>query len=347
MARHTARGLLGIGAASLLIVLLASFPARAQGARDDAPVPPFSLAAVARQHGLKVQAREQGTELTLTGDGVRMEFEAGSREASWNGYRLFLGEPPVMRGRNLTLAATDWISVVRPLVDPAAVPPPGSLRLVVIDPGHGGSDPGTENRALKLKEKTYTLDVARRLTRELVQRGYRVLLTRTGDTRLAPTQAGDLRARAEKANRAGADLFISLHFNSLPDNTTVRGIETYALTPAGQRSTAARKRTAAERVAHPGNRHDHWNMVLSGLLHHRLVDELAATDRGLKHARFAVLRPLGCPAALVEAGFLSSRTEAQKIRSASYRQKIAKAIGDGIEDYAVQLRAAATAREKL
>lgn len=346
MARHTARGLVGIAVASLLLFLV-SLPALAQSSgHQAAKARQVSLATVARQHGFKVQAKEQGTELTLMGDGVRMEFKAGSREAAWNGYRLFLGEAPIMRGRNLTLSASDWASVVRPLIDPSHAPSPGTLRLVVIDPGHGGSDPGTENRALKLKEKTYTLDVAQRLTRVLGKQGYRVLLTRTTDTRLKPTQADDLEARAEKANRAGADLFISLHFNSLPDNSTVRGVETYALTPAGQRSTATVKPTAGDRVAYPGNRHDHWNMVLSSFLHRRLVQQLAATDRGLKHARFAVLRPLKCPGALVEGGFLSSRSEAQKIRSASYRQQMAEAIGDGIADYAVQLRAAG-AKNKL
>ena len=346
MAWYTARGLLGVAAASLLIFLV-SLLALTPAASYAATQPPVALATVARQHGLKVQAREQGTELTLTGEGVRMDFETGSREATWNGYRLFLGEPPVMRNRHLTLAAADWFSVVRPLLDPTAVHAPGRLRLVVIDPGHGGSDPGTENRALKLKEKTYTLDVARRLTRVLKKQGYRVLLTRTSDKRLQPTQAADLRARAEKANRAGADLFISLHFNSLPDNSTVRGIETYTLTPAGQRSTAATKRSATDGVANPGNRHDHWNTILSSFLHRRLVTKLAATDRGLKHARFAVLRPLHCPGALVEGGFLSSRSEAQKIRSASYRQKMAEAIGDGIADYAVQLRAASVEKKNL
>jgi N-acetylmuramoyl-L-alanine amidase len=347
MARPTARGLLGIVVAGVFLLL--SFSpgwARAPKAREAAAAGRIALAAAARPHGYQVQQADRGTGLTLTGKDVRMTFEAGSREATWNGYRLFLGEPPAMRGGHLTLAASDWAAIVRPLLAPAAAASPGRLQLVVIDPGHGGSDPGTENRALKLKEKTYTLDLARRLRRALVAEGYKVLLTRTGDTRLKPEQADDLRARAEKANRAGADLFISLHFNSLPGNATVRGVETYALTPAGQRSTAARRSSPADGTVHPGNQQDHWNMVLSAALHRRVVRQLAATDRGLKHARFAVLRPLRCPAALVEGGFLSSRTEAQKIRNAAYRQEMAEAISAGIGDYARQLRAAAGKEHK-
>ena len=340
MARPTVRGLLGMVAASLL-VCFAPAPVAGQSSRVPSASASVSLATVARQLGLKVTVREQGAALTLTGTGVQLEFTAGSREAAWNGYRLFLGEPPVLQGRNLTLTSTDWRAMIRPLIDPGAVKPPGRLELVVIDPGHGGSDPGTENRRLKLQEKTYTLDVAKRLKRDLEKRGYRVLLTRTADVRLKPGQSEDLAARVAKANRAGADLFISLHFNSLPDNGTVRGIETYALTPAGQRSTAVHERRTSDRTPYPGNRHDHWNMVLSSKLQHQLVKQLAAVDRGLKHARFAVLRPVQCPAALVEGGFLSNSTEAQKIKSAAYRQKMAEAIGDGIGDYAVQLRAAA------
>jgi N-acetylmuramoyl-L-alanine amidase len=334
MARHRARGLWVMMVALLL----------PGGLLAEAYLP---IAALARQFGLKTLARDGGAEATLTGGGGHLEFSLGSREARWNGYRLFLGEAPVMRGRNLALAATDWQAIVRPLVVPTSTPDSGRLRLVVIDPGHGGSDPGSENRERKMKEKTYTRDVAQRLARVLLKKGYRVLLTRRGDTRLKPTQAADLRARAEKARRAGADLFVSLHFNSLAANPAVRGIETYALTPAGQRSTATAKREASDRTAHPGNRHDHWSMVLCAQVHHQLVRQLAAVDRGLKHARFAVLRPLDCPAILVEGGFLSNAAEAEKIGTPAYRQKMAEAIGTGIANYAVLLRAATTASNQL
>jgi N-acetylmuramoyl-L-alanine amidase len=289
-----------------------------------------------RSYGLQVGWPNPGRRLQLRSRWTTLEFEAGSREAAWNGLRLFLGEPVRAVGQALYLSPTDLAAVIRPLLAPAAVPAPGGLDLIVIDAGHGGSDPGTGNG--KLQEKTFTLDVARRLKQDLVQRGYRVMLTRNSDVRLAPTQAADLRRRVELANRADADLFISIHFNSLPGNPSVSGIETYALTPAGQSSTAMSR---PDRTAYPGNRQDHWNAVLGAAIHRNLLEELGAVDRGLKRARFAVLRPSECPAVLIEAGFLSNPAEARKIGTPSYRQDIAEAIGEGIDDYGARLREAA------
>ncbi|MDI1248166.1 MAG: N-acetylmuramoyl-L-alanine amidase [Lacunisphaera sp.] len=289
-----------------------------------------------RSYGLQASGPGPGRQLHLRSRWTTLSFEAGSREAAWNGIRLFLGEPVLASGNALYLSPTDHTAVIRPLLDPLAVPAPGALEFIVIDPGHGGSDPGTGSR--QLQEKTFTLDVARRLQQDLVQRGYRVMLTRTSDVRLARTQVTDLRRRIELANRADADLFISIHFNSLPGNPTVSGIETYALTPAGQSSTAMSPR---DRTVYPGNRQDHWNAVLSAAIHRKLLAELGAVDRGLKRARFAVLRPSECPAVLIEAGFLSNPAEARKISTPSYRQVIAEAIGEGIDDYGARLREAA------
>ncbi len=289
-------------------------------------------------YGLQVSWPIPGRQLQLRSRWTTLIFEAGSREAAWNGIRLFLGEPVLAAGKALYLSPTDLTATVRPLLDPAAVPAPGGLELVVIDAGHGGSDPGTGHR--KLREKTFTLDVARRLKQDLVQRGYRVMLTRNRDVRLARTQAADLQRRVELANRVDADLFISIHFNSLPDNPSVSGIETYTLTPAGQSSTAM---SQPDRTAYPGNRQDHWNAVLGAMIHRKLLDELGAVDRGLKRARFAVLRPSECPTVLVEAGFLSNPAEARKISTPAYRQDIAEAIGEGIDDYGDRLREAAAA----
>lgn len=320
------------------VVLFVVVPALAVGKQ---PVARLDLEELGRSYGLQVSWTKPGRELRLHSRWTTLEFKAGSREAAWNGLRLFLGESVEARGPRLRLAESDWLAVVRPLLDPKAVPAPGGLELIVIDPGHGGGDPGTANRKLGLQEKNLTLDVAQRLRRELERRGYRVALTRTTDTRLKNSQAADLRQRAELANRLGADLFVSLHFNALPNHPSVHGVETYTLTPAGQRSTAAHRHTAADRKAHPGNRHDHWNAVLGAAVHTRLLDGLGATDRGLKRARFAVLRPVSCPAVLVEAGFLSNRAEAARIGTTGHRQRIAEAIGEGIGEYHDRLRAAA------
>lgn len=300
---------------------------------------------VARDHGLEADWLTPGRTLRLTSQWTMLEFEAGSREAAWNNIRLFLGESVQAARGALWIHPVDLRATLRPLLRPSAEPAPGELKRIVIDPGHGGSDPGAANAKLRLQEKTMTLDVARRLKRTLEERGYDVVLTRDSDRRLANSQLADLQRRVDFANRASADLFISIHFNSLPADPTVNGIETYALPPAGQRSTASARSSSSDRVTHPGNRFDHWNFVLGSLVHRNLLRELEAPDRGLKRARFAVLRPIRCPAVLVEAGFLSHPAEAAKISRASYRQEIAEALGTGVQDYHARLQAARTARE--
>jgi N-acetylmuramoyl-L-alanine amidase len=331
VARLIARSL--VGAAAIWFALIA-VPGQAAARKEGS----FSLEELGRAYGLKATRIDAGRTLRLKSSWTTLEFTTGSREANWNGLRLFLGDAVAMKGRSWHLSRTDWLSIVRPLLEPKAVPAPGRLELIVLDPGHGGNDPGTTNRAFRFQEKTLTLDVAQRLRRDLERRGYRVALTRSSDVRLKRTQAADLRERAERANRLGADLFVSIHFNALPNHPKVQGVETYSLTAAGQRSTASPRLALGDSKAHPGNRHDHWNTVLAGTLQRSLVDGLKATDRGLKRARFGVLRPVNCPAVLVEAGFLSNQAEARKIGTEAYRQQIAEAIGDGIGAYHAKLR---------
>jgi N-acetylmuramoyl-L-alanine amidase len=338
MARFPAIRLLAVlGVCS--VPVLAEMPAGSY--RDYTDLPAWG-----RNYGLQVSWPVPGRQLRLQSRWTTLDFEGGSREAAWNGVRLFLGDTVQPRGGSLTISPTDLRAYVRPLLDSAAEPSPGPARLVVIDAGHGGSDPGTENRSLKLQEKTLTLDVARRLKEDLERRGFQARLVRSTDARLARTQLTDLRRRAAAANRAVADIFVSIHFNSLPDNPGTSGVETYALTPAGQRSTSASDRRRSDRVVHAGNRRDHWNAVLAAAVHHQLLAQLGATDRGLKRARFAVLREVRCPAVLIEAGFLSNREEARRISTPAYRQSIAEAIAAGIGDYAARTRPAPAAPDQ-
>jgi N-acetylmuramoyl-L-alanine amidase len=92
-------------------------------------------------------------------------------------------------------------------------------------------------------------------------------------------------------------------------------------------------------VAFPGNRFDFANAVLGYALHRRLLADLKTSDRGCKRARFVVLRFAECPAALVEAAYLSNNLEARKVGTSAYRDQIATAIADGVDDYAAVLGA--------
>jgi len=291
--------------------------------------------------GLAAQAAPDGKTLTLRSPWTQIALEGGSREIAYNGVRIFLGDGVRQQGGQFLISKLDAEKVLVPLLLPGygRDEPPPALKTIVIDPGHGGRDPGKVNAKLGVNEKTMTLDTAQRVARLLEARGYRVLLTRTADVGLDPDKNTDLRARAHFAREAGADLFVSLHYNAVggPPATLarVRGAEVYTLTPQHQHSSddpeRQDKRGAA--AALPGNAHDHWSIILGHAVHRALVKDVGAADRGLKRARFAVLREVTCPAILVEAGFLSNDEEARKIMTPQYRQQIAEAVVNGIVLY--------------
>lgn len=271
--------------------------------------------------------------LTFSSAAGRVVLEVDSREASLHGLRVFFGEPVVLRKGSIYVATIDLDRFLGPILRPSQLSP-RPLRTIVIDPGHGGTDTGTQNKKGKLDEKTFTLDVAKRLQRLLADSGWKVVLTRADDRFVA------LPARAEIANDAKADLFVSIHFNAVANNAAVRGTETYVLTPRFQRSTSSALSSPADKVEQVGNRHDPWSAVLGAQMHRQLLGKLKTEDRGYKHARFAVLRLVDCPGVLVEAGYLSNDAEARKLNTEAYRGDIAEALAAGIQGYAAALATA-------
>jgi N-acetylmuramoyl-L-alanine amidase len=163
--------------------------------------------------------------------------------------------------------------------------------------------------------------------RLLVGAGLKVNLTRTTDSFVA------LPDRPELAKRRDADLFVSLHFNSaIAEKSHVNGVEVYCMTPAGVSSTNARGE-GAETSASRGNIFDAKNMLLAYHIQKTMASNLGAEDRGVRRARFAVLRNAEMPAVLVEAGFMSHPQESKKIFDSEYRRRLAQAIADGILAY--------------
>jgi N-acetylmuramoyl-L-alanine amidase len=155
----------------------------------------------------------------------------------------------------------------------------------------------------------------------------KVTLTRTTDTFV------ELPTRPDLARRRKADLFVSLHFNSTESSrNSVQGAEVYCLTPAGASSTNARGEGGGAGWF-PGNRYNDKNMFLAYQVQKALTKSLAVEDRGVRRARWAVLRDAVMPALLIEAGFMSHPVEGRKIFDASYRRQMAKAIVDGVLAY--------------
>jgi N-acetylmuramoyl-L-alanine amidase len=284
------------------------------------------------RYGFQSDWVDRGKVMRFQTKSTRIEVTNDKRDVTLNGMRILMGEPAVFRGNTLYVSGIDAEKLFMPILAPSSVSTPApALRVIVIDAGHGGNDTGTQNKPLKYDEKAFTLDVAERLRPLLVNQGYKVVMTRTDD-RFIPLQQ-----RADIANKAGADLFISIHFNAVGGSPTVRGSETYTMTPRYQRSTGSAKHDPSDNEANPGNLNDPWNSLLGYHMQTQMLAKLGSVDRGLKRARFAVLRLVNSPAVLVEAGYLSNNDEAKKIATAAYRQALAQALAQGVRGYAIAI----------
>ncbi len=329
----------GAIAAAVIVVGRADEPSVGPGARF------VSIGWIARQLGMSMNPGSDRRTETISSPAHRVRIESESREVSFDGLRMFLGEPTVdsrapSDPQDLCVSRVDYERRLLPLLRPQLA---GSLprqpRIIAIDPGHGGSDHGTENHRLGLMEKTFTLDVGLRLRRLLEREGYKVVMTRTDDSRHAPDQVEDLQRRAEVANLAGADLFLSIHFNSVAPDTRTRGTEVYTFPPAHQRSSASwqEHRDDSEPEFSAANRYDCWNTVFAHALHRELVLALHTEDRGEKLRHLGVLRGLNCPGALAECAFLSNDSEAMRVATTAFRQQVAEGLDAGIRAYSAEI----------
>jgi N-acetylmuramoyl-L-alanine amidase len=294
---------------------------------------------------LKGTWTERGRRLTLTdktNPARKLELEVDSRLAILDGLRIYLGSPTVLNRGQLLLARLDVERSLAAMVRPSSVSSlPPQPKVVALDAGHGGDDPGMQNVRLGLKEKVLALDVVMRAKKLLEAAGYQVVLTRHDDRALFADKRRDLLQRAEIANRAGADLFVSVHFNSLFPDTRTGGTEVYVYTPQHQRSSSgwgAGEDDDTRREAQPVNRYDPWSALLAHHLHREVIADLKTADRGQKTNHYLVLQNLNCPAVLLESVFLSSDAEARSAATPEYRQKIAQAIADGVRGYSTAVR---------
>lgn len=257
-----------------------------------------------------------------TAEGAWLLLTVGQRNAKWNGYNLGLGFAPAIIAGEIALHSLDVTKNVYPLAV-GLLPGLGPRRVLVLDPGHGGVDPGSRGSHRLAVEKALTLDWALRIEQLLANSGWQVILTRRED-RDVP-----LMERVAMADAARANLFISLHFNSLEqsDAREESGIETYCLTPAGMPSTVSRNFEDDTRKLYPNNQFDSENVLLAMRMHAELVKTTRRRDRGVKRARFmTVLREQKRPAVLIEGGFLSNPAEANLIMQPEFRQQMAQAI---------------------
>jgi N-acetylmuramoyl-L-alanine amidase len=183
--------------------------------------------------------------------------------------------------------------VVTPDISPRAV-----SGTVVIDPGHGGRDPGATSYH-GYYEKTVNLRIARKLASYLENRGVRVIMTRNNDTFI------ELNERAEIANRAGADLFVSIHCDS-HQSRSQNGYTIYVARSAS------------------------WSSKKTGIAINQAMGQTGLSSVGIRNQDFRVLVRTACPAVLVECGYLTNPSEATLLDDSDFQDRIARAISDGI-----------------
>jgi N-acetylmuramoyl-L-alanine amidase len=177
--------------------------------------------------------------------------------------------------------------------------------IIILDAGHGGVDEGAKVK--QFKEKKITLITALLTKKYLEDRGYRVIMTRTRDVFVS------LSKRVATANKTGASLFVSIHYNASP-NPSAKGIEIYYYDAREQSRARASKRLAS--------------CILP-----RVIDETEAVSRGVRAGNFHVIRETQMPAVLVEGGFVTNQEERSLLNEKRYLDQIAKGIAEGVDKY--------------
>lgn len=255
-----------------------------------------------------------------------MTFTVDDRRCVINKVKVTLCLPVKVSGGNAFISETDFRLTIDPVLR-TKILRPKFARTVVIDPGHGGKDPGTSGTGTR--EKEINLSVAKLVAASLKKKGYRVFLTRNGDTFISLDQ------RVKIAAKYKPDVFISLHTNSAGAGSA-KGLETYTATPKGVKSTHG---TKAKSKSSRGNKHDKESTRLAFELQKYLLHYTKAEDRGIKRANFVVIRDAPSAAALIEMGFLSNTGENKKLATAAYRRQLASGIIQGVVAYDKALRA--------
>lgn len=278
---------------------------------------------VAAYYGMQLIPGRDGSELRSRHSKVQITYD--KRQAQVNGVKIHFLFAPFRQGAEPMISEMDFMLVVEPVLRAKSVPD-HRIATIMIDPGHGGADFGAIGTLHR--EKDITLRISQKLRDALQRRGYRVVMTRNGDSKL------ELSQRTDACARQRPDLFVSIHCNAAAARTA-RGIETFVMTPAKAPSTSDKQ---GKDKVELGNRCDRQNMRLGYSIQQQLVLRGGTEDRGVRHARFYVLRNVACPAVLVETGFLSNYADQVRLGRADYQGIVAEAIADGIARYHRDIR---------
>lgn len=272
------------------------------------------------------------TKLTRSGDSivlenskVEMNLKIGGNECLMNGVKFVFSNVVATQGDKSYVSRMDLAKLIDPVLRPNFIKNADDFRTVILDPGHGGKDPGATNSIGT--EAGYNLNVANKVKALLTAQGYKVIMTRDSNNFLSLQERVDL---ANAVNESA--VFVSIHFNS--GGRAARGIETFTLSPPGV-AHYGRDFKPADNQLRVGNEHDSANIALATSVHGSILRRLQkhTFDRGIKRARFSVLSGVKHPAILLEGGFMTHPYEARLIANDSYQNAIAGGIVDAIAKY--------------
>ena len=267
--------------------------------------------------------KRASNDVTMTGGARSLRGAVGSNELYINNLKFILSYPISEVDGQLILSRMDLTKVIEPVMRPSKIKGAEQVNTIILDPGHGGHDNGATS--VWGNEKTFTLDVALRTKEALEQMGFKVYMTRSSDVFIP------LEDRVRYANQFSNALFISIHFNS--GGASASGLETYTLAPRGVPSMAADGPMLSDYEPCAGNVCDAENMALATATHASMVYHSQLYDRGIKRARFVVIRDIKIPGVLIEGGFLSNPEDSRKIASTAYRQQMAMSIANAARNY--------------
>lgn len=269
----------------------------------------------------------EDADLMFRSSNTLMKWKVGSQSIFINNIKFNLSYPVIEYNDKVLISRVDLQKLMDPVLRPWYIKNTKPFDTVTIDAGHGGHDSGASGK--HGIEKDYTLDLAKRLSKIVKSKGLKTHMTRDTDIFIP------LGERVSIANSVDDSIFVSIHFNH-GGAGDASGLETYALAPQGTGST---NDGTVSGSSFNGNQRDGENIALATAVHAMVMATIDAEDRGIRRARFNVLRGIDKPAILFEGGFVTNFEESKRIDSEVYREKLAHAIAGGIMNFKNALRA--------
>ncbi len=309
------RGPSGLWILVSALALPPAFPAE----RETASAAFRPLPELLQRYGLRHHGGETPQHIIVSSPYLSCTLEAGSRRVLANGVLVWFNDPLLPHSNDWRIAEADGRRLLALLLGPPPNAPQKATPLVLLDPGHGGADTGAR-AGTNILEKDLVLDIAQRTAEHLAGESCRTAFTRTNDMALT------LAERTRLSRELASDILISIHCNWAESAHAV-GVETFVC------SAPTTRESGKPDSASSSNGSQEWeaaSVALAYEVHRAVLAATEAPDRGIRNARFEVIREAGCPAILLECGFLSHAEESCKLSDGAYRDRLAQGIAEGI-----------------